>query len=131
MARWPPAPPSIRPPGTTEMSDGLRFRDLEGLEEAHAAEEMQREVWGMSDRDLTPATHLVAAKQSGGQLIGAFESTELVGFVYGFLGLEHGRTTHHSHLLAVRPDFRDRDIGYRLKLAQREAVLGQGIRQMS
>ena len=64
-------------------------------------------------------------------MIGAFDGDELVGFVYGFVAMEGGRTVHHSHLLAVRPSFRGADVGYRLKLAQRERVLAQGLTRIT
>jgi predicted GNAT superfamily acetyltransferase len=107
------------------------LRDVDTLEEARLVEAMQGEVWGMDDRDITPLTHLVAVRKAGGQLIGAFDGETLVGFIYGFVGLEHGQTIHHSHLLAVKPAYRNQDIGYRLKLAQRAAVLAQGIRRIT
>jgi predicted GNAT superfamily acetyltransferase len=109
----------------------IAIRDIEGLDEARLAEQLQSEVWGMSDLDITSVIHLVAVKRAGGQLIGAFDGKILAGFVYGFVGLEHGQTVHHSHLLAVRPAYRNHEIGYRLKRAQRAAVLGQGIRRMT
>jgi predicted GNAT superfamily acetyltransferase len=55
----------------------------------------------------------------------------MIGFVYGFVGYEEGRTTHHSHMLAVKPAYRNFSIGHKLKLAQREFVLVQGITEMS
>jgi hypothetical protein len=79
------------------------IRDVESLEEVRRVEQLQGEVWGMDDRDITSVTHLVAVKKAGGQLIGAFEGGALVGFVYGFVGLEHGQTIHHSHMLGVLP----------------------------
>jgi predicted GNAT superfamily acetyltransferase len=113
------------------VASTIVIRDVEGVDEARAAEELQAEVWGMDDRDITPFTHLVAVKKVGGQLIGAFDGPTLIGFVYGFLGLEHGEAIHHSHLLAVKLAYRNHDIGYRLKLAQREAVLAQGVGRIS
>ena len=94
-------------------------------------EDLQKEVWVLDDRDITPLTQLVAVRQTGGQLIGARDGQTLVGFVYGFVGLEHGRTIHHSHMLAVKPAYRNFDVGYKLKLAQRERVLAQGITRMT
>ncbi|MGD8732613.1 MAG: hypothetical protein PVH92_12090, partial [Anaerolineales bacterium] len=41
------------------------------------------------------------------------------------------RLKHYSHELAVHPDYRNRGIGYALKLAQRELVIKQGIRLIS
>lgn len=103
------------------------IRDIEEIEDFRTTEDLQKEVWGIDEREITPLTQLVAAKAVGGQVIGAYADGAMVGFVYGFLGLEHGRTVHHSHMLAVLPPYRNRDVGYRLKLAQRERVLGQGI----
>ena len=69
---------------------------------------------------------------AGGVLLGAFDGKRLVGFAYGFVGYEHGRTTHHSHMLAVLPAYRNFSVGYRLKLAQREfVVIEQGIDAMT
>jgi predicted GNAT superfamily acetyltransferase len=109
----------------------IDIRKIDGVEEVQEVEVLQKEVWGISDLDVTPLTQLVAARETGGQLIGAFDASLLVGFVYGFVGIEHGQITHHSHMLAVKPAYRDVDIGYRLKLAQREAVLAQGITRIT
>ena len=46
---------------------------------------------------------------------------------FGFLGLEGNRPTVHSHMLAVREPYRSLDLGYRLKLVQRERVLGMRV----
>lgn len=94
-------------------------------------EDLQKEIWSVHDRDIVPLTQLVAARHAGGQLIGARDGQTLIGFVYGFVGLEHGRTIHHSHMLAVRPAYRNGDVGYKLKLAQRERVLAQGITRIT
>ena len=109
----------------------IRIREIAGPVEIRAVEELQKEVWGIPDLDVVPLTQLIAAANAGGSLLGAFDSSSLVGFAYGFVGFEHGRTTHHSHMLAVRKANRNLDIGYRLKLAQRDLVLRQGIQEMT
>jgi len=106
-------------------------RDIDGQTEMRVVEELQKEVWGLPDLDVVPLTQLVAAKAAGGLLLGAFDNEKLVGFVYGFVGNEHGKMTHHSHMLAVKPDYRNFNVGYKLKLAQRERVLTQGITEMT
>src|SRR5436309_15587863 len=105
----------------------LVIKPIEEIEDVRASEELQKEVWGIEDRDVTPLTQLVAARAVGGQLIGGYDGDALIGFVYGFVGLEHGRTTHHSHMLAVKAAYRNQQVGFKLKLAQRERVLAQGI----
>ena len=92
-----------------------------------AVEELQKEIWGIPDLDVVPLTHLVAAREAGGVLIGAFDGETTVGFVYGFPSFERGQLAHHSHMLAVKPEYRNFDLGRRLKLAQREHVMAQGI----
>jgi len=107
------------------------IRDVYGQTEIRVVEEIQKEVWGIPDLDVVPTTQLVAAQAAGGLLLGAFDGETLVGFAYGFPGHEHGRTTHHSHMLAVKPAYRNFDLGRKLKLAQRERVLAQGIETMT
>src|ERR1051325_240170 len=105
----------------------IRIREINERAEMHAVEDLQKEVWGVPDLDVVPLTHLVAAKEAGGVLIGAFDGATLVGFVYGFPSFERGQLAHHSHMLAVKPAYRNYDLGRRLKLAQREHVIAQGI----
>ncbi len=107
------------------------IRELELIEEIHEVEEIQKEVWGISDRDIVPMTQLVAARETGGTLLGAFDGTILAGFTYGFVGYEHGQLTLHSHMLAVKPTYRNHNIGYKLKMAQRERALARGIKRMT
>ena len=109
----------------------LFIREITGKDELHAVEELQKEVWEIPDIDVVPLTQLIAAKKAGGVLIGAFDNDLLVGFSYGFAGFEHGKATHHSHMLGVKPTYRNHHLGYRLKLAQREFVLAQGIDEMT
>jgi len=106
----------------------IAIRDLESIAELQAVEQLQRDVWGFADLDVVPSSHLRAAQKVGGILIGAFDGERLIGFVYGFLGLEHGQLTMHSHMLAVRPEYQGQNIGFLLKRAQRERALERGIR---
>ncbi len=114
---------------TTETS--IDIRDIETSAEMHAAEQLQKEVWGIPDIEVVPLSQLVASKTAGGILVGAFDAENLVGFVYGFVSIEHKTLVHHSHMLAVRRAYRNHKLGYRLKLAQRERALDQDIEFMS
>jgi len=117
-------------PATAENT-AIRIRDIDGPAELRAVEELQKEIWGVPDLDVVPFTQLVAARAAGGTLVGAFDGETLVGFAYGFVAYEHGRLAHHSHMLAVRPAYRNLDLGRKLKLAQRERVVAQGCATMS
>ena len=109
-------------PFATETTS-IVFRDVRDIEEIKALEDLQIEAWGDSERDVVPLSQFVAARYVGGTLIGAFDGEKLVGFVYGFYGHVGGRIVHHSHMLAVDPGYRSRNLGFRLKAAQREQVL--------
>jgi len=93
--------------------------------------QFRRKCGGLPDLDVVPLSHLVATKAGGGVLLGAFEGEILIGFAYGFVSHEHGTVAHHSHMLAVKPAYRNFNLGYKLKLAQRERVLAQGINVMT
>jgi predicted GNAT superfamily acetyltransferase len=105
------------------------IKGIETLAEMRGVEELQREVWG--PEDVVPLTHLIAAHEVGCSLIGAFDGEKLVGFVYGFIGREDGHWIIHSHMLAVKPEWRDHKLGFRLKLAQREQALAQGFARIT
>lgn len=113
------------------IENPITIRDARGQAEMRAIEELQKEVWGIPDLDVVPTTQLVAAQAAGGVLVGAFDGGTLAGFAYGFPGYEHGQATHHSHMLAVKPAYRNFDLGRKLKLAQRTRVLAQGIETMT
>jgi predicted GNAT superfamily acetyltransferase len=101
----------------------ISIRDFEGFDGLNQVEAVEREVWGVSGRDTIPLTLAIATKAAGNLWLGAFDGAKLVGYAFGFFGAEHGRLIVHSHQLAVLPAYRDSDLGYRLKLAQRERVL--------
>src|SRR5262245_60143465 len=109
----------------------VTIREIDDVAQMRAVEDLQKEVWGIPDLDVVPLTHLVAAREAGGVLIGAFDGEDLVGFVYGFPSFEHGQLAHHSHMLAVKTAYRNVDLGRRLKLAQRDHVMAQGIGLMT
>jgi predicted GNAT superfamily acetyltransferase len=94
-------------------------------------EALQKEVWGCDDRDIVPLTILAATREIGAILIGAFDGSLLIGFAYSLVGREYDRLVHHSHMLGVRPTYRNANLGYKLKLAQRDRALAQGITRMT
>ena len=109
-------------PGTNS-NPPVTIRDLESFDDLKQAEALEQEVWQLSDRDTMPSTLTIATRAAGSLWLGAFHGARLVGLAFGFLGVEHGRLTVHSHLLAVHPSYRNSDLGYKLKLAQRDRAL--------
>ncbi len=115
----------------TAMEQQITIRDITDVAEMQLVEALEKEVWGVTDLDVVPVTQLVAVKHTGGVLIGAFDNRRLIGFAYGFVGYEKQVVTIHSHMLAVQSAYRNSDLGYRLKQAQRERALAQGIKRMT
>jgi predicted GNAT superfamily acetyltransferase len=107
------------------------IRDLQSFDDLEQVEAVEREVWGLSDRDATPLTLVIATKEAGSIWVGAFDGAKLAGFAFAFLGVEDGHLILHSHMLAVREPYRDLDLGYKLKLAQRERALALRIQEMT
>lgn len=116
-------------PNTLETE--VVIRDIEEISEMREVEGLQKEVWRCADRDIVPALALMPSVEVGGILVGAFDGRELVGFAYGFVGLEGGQPIIHSDMLAVESAYRGRGLGYRLKLAQRERALARGLSTMT
>ena len=128
---------------------------LETPEEMAAVEELQRLVWPGNETEIVPAHMLLAVAHNGGLVVGAYTSdsgedpegelpeltslagpaelpaSRLIGFVFGFPGLyttpDGPRSKHCSHMLGVRPDIRDRGIGFSLKRAQWQMIRHQGV----
>ena len=107
------------------------IREAETEAEFHEIEEIQKEVWGFSDLDIVPAATLIATQWAGGMALGAFEGGRMVGFAYGFPAHEQGRLSIHSHMLAVRAEYRNHQIGFLLKLAQRARALEMGVTEIT
>ncbi len=90
--------------------------------------EIQREVWHFDDIDIVPVSLLLAAEHCGGMNLGAYNNLgELIGFACTILGTEDGELLQHSHMLAVRTAYRNFDVGFKLKLAQRKEALRRKI----
>jgi predicted GNAT superfamily acetyltransferase len=120
-----------RPPASLRAATGaLNIRKCEGLAEMQAAFALQKEVWKFSDADLVPVRMFVVASKIGGQVIGAFDRGELVGFAFAIPGRRNGHCYLHSQMLAVREEYRNTGLGRRLKLFQRDEALARGIELM-
>jgi predicted GNAT superfamily acetyltransferase len=108
----------------------LEIRKCRGVEEFEACVRMQKEVWNFADSDLVPLRMFVVADKIGGQVIGCFGGKELIGFALSIPGSRSGHPYLHSHMLAVRQDYRNQGIGRQLKLAQREDALAHNFELM-
>lgn len=112
------------------MTSAIEIRPLIEIHELRAVEDLQRVVWGMSEREIVPAPQMLAAVRSGGVVLGAFIQRALIGFCYGFLGVRDGGLLFVSHMAGVAASHRSSGIGVLLKQAQRQAALERGADRM-
>jgi predicted GNAT superfamily acetyltransferase len=125
------------------------IRACEGHEELEACVQLQVETWGYDVTDIMPRKAFLVMQKVGGQVLGAFDTglpgagangdaASLAGFALSMPGVKTGshspdgnpRPYLHSHMLAVKPGYRDRGLGAQLKLAQRKDALARGIKYM-
>ncbi len=110
----------------------FNIRLIETPEEMLLIEDVQRKVWHGSETDVVPQHVFVTVAHNGGVVLGAFnENNEMIGFVYGFPGLEFTpdgpRPKHCSHQMGVLPAYRNEGVGFALKRAQWQMVRHQGL----
>lgn len=111
------------------MSDsGVSIRECTSIEDFQQCIELERGVWKDADIGIMPIRLYMISKACNAPTIGAFEpSGRLVGFVHTMIALMGGHVVYHSHLAAVLEDLRHQDIGFRMKLAQREHAITAGV----
>jgi len=107
------------------------IRELESIADLRRAIQLEQEVWGLDDVDVTPLTTAIAAQAAGAFWLGAFDKNDLIGIAYAFPSLHNRHTGFHSHLLAVRDPYGHRGVGYKLKMAQRARALALGVAEIT
>jgi predicted GNAT superfamily acetyltransferase len=115
----------------------ITIRPLSTIEDCQHFQEVEQLVWETDPRDIVPIHVLITQIKNGGVVLGAFasdgpeETGGMVGILLGWPGLvldESGgyRLKHCSHMVGVLSEWRGQDLGLRLKMAQRDALLEQG-----
>jgi predicted GNAT superfamily acetyltransferase len=110
----------------TVTSDSILIRNCHDLDELRTAVALQKEVWNFTDAELVPLRLFVVAEKVGGQVIGAFDGKEMVGFALSVPGVRGSHSYMHSHMLAVRKEYRNGGLGRRIKLFQRDDAMAHG-----
>lgn len=100
------------------------IRLLRTHEEYCACERLQKAVWG----NLGVGSEVMSVTQKyGGVVLGTLVGGKVVGFIYAFLARYHGQLIHWSHMMALEASYRDKGLGFRMKLAHRKLALERGI----
>lgn len=117
----------------------ITIRSIQSIEGCRHSQTVEQMIWANSDEELVPAHVLITVIKNGGGLLGAYaddgpaETGGMVGFALWWLGVgvPRGEQTQRlkvcSHIVGVLPGWQGRRVGLQLKLAQRDAVLAQGL----
>ena len=116
--------------------DSIRIKLLKTLDEMRVAVELQKTFWGNDLESIIPAHMLFSIASYGGHVLAATDGTLMVGVLIGFLGTNMEETARPamanlqmvSKRMVVLSEYRGQGVGYRLKLAQRDATIQQGVR---
>jgi predicted GNAT superfamily acetyltransferase len=113
--------------GVGDRIEGFRFRRLEKPEEFRQVEEVARATWGPEQATGLAPSLLRSFQDNGGLVLGAFADIYLAGFSVTFLGWDGTTLYHESYATAVRPEYQNHQLGFRLKAFQRDEVLRLGL----
>lgn len=117
----------------------ITIRPINTVQGCEHFQELERRVWSSEDLDIMPIHVLITVAKNGGLLLGAYaedgprELDGLVGAALGWLGAGPEPTTDKSkvklcsHMAGVLPEWQGQRVGLQLKLAQRDAILAQGL----
>ena len=99
------------------MSNSIQVRELDNLQDQDFGRNIFDITWSMdTGTEITPNL-LQAMVHSGSYLSGAFIDNKIVGAAFAFPATNGGLHLH-SHMTAVLPEFRDKGVGYALKIDQ-------------
>ena len=92
----------------------LQISDIDGF---NLARKIFDETWDLNFGTEITSNLLIAMVHSGSYLSGAFIDNKIVGAAFAFPATNNGLHLH-SHMTAVLPEFRDKGVGYALKIDQ-------------
>jgi len=99
------------------VSNSIQVRELKSLQDQDSGRKIFDLTWALdAGTEITPNL-LQAMVHSGSYLSGAFIENKIVGAAFAFPATNNGLHLH-SHMTAVLPEFRDKGVGYALKIDQ-------------
>jgi predicted GNAT superfamily acetyltransferase len=106
---------------------GIEVRTLTQIADMLPIEALQHVIWGYDQP--YPARLLLVIAETGGQVLGAYWQGRMIGFSFMLYARgHHGEGPYfHSQLVGVLPEYRDKNVGFLLKTAQRRYALNVGI----
>ena len=110
------------------MTNDLEIRECTSVDQFEECVQIQREVFALPEAELSPVRHLVVTKNAGGFVIGAYDGERLAGFVLSVPAYLRGERAFYSHMTGVRGEYQSLGVGAKLKWAQRERSLAEGVK---
>lgn len=118
------------------MENPIEIRALYSLSEMREAVELQKSYWGDDAESVIPAHMLFSLANHGGHVLVGMDGDNMAGVLVGFLGTNIEAADRPAmanlHIISKRmvvlPAYRNRGLAYRLKLAQRDMAIKQGVR---
>jgi predicted GNAT superfamily acetyltransferase len=99
------------------VNNSIEVRELENLQDQDSGRKIFDLTWAMdTGTEITPNL-LQAMVHSGAYLSGAFIENKIVGAAFAFPATNNGLHLH-SHMTAVLHEYRDKGVGYALKIDQ-------------
>lgn len=99
------------------------IRRLKSKSELEGCVKIQSLVWGLKEEETVSAEILATCLKHSALILGSFHLKGLLtGFCFSIPSRWKGEPAHHSHMLAVLPEFRDQGIGFALKKAQFDSL---------
>lgn len=110
----------------------VRIRRAEGSRDYLACVALQKKIWGFTDGDdLAASTMLMLSDRFGGCVLVAEDGDQPIGFAFAMPGWKTDmKPFWWSHMTAVLPEYRNRNLGLALKLRQREEALAHGVERI-
>jgi predicted GNAT superfamily acetyltransferase len=107
--------------------DGIVIRECIAIDELDNCVQLQKEIFGLPDLEVSPRRHLIVSQQAGGWTLGAFVDERLVGFVHHLVAVRNGNEIFgYSHMLAIAREYQNKGVGTLLKWSQRERAIREG-----
>ena len=112
------------------MAGEVKIRILRSLSEQSLARNIFDKTWSKDIGTEITSNLLQAMVHNGAYLSGAFIDEKIVGASFGFAAVEP-ELHLHSHMTAVLPEYQDQNIGYQLKMDQKDWARTNGFLSVS
>lgn len=110
------------------MEKEIEIRECTSLDELAECVQLQREVFDLPEVELSPVRHFVVTRNAGGFTLGAYDNGKLAGYTLSVPAFLRGERAFYSHMTGVRPGYQSLGLGARLKWAQRERAIAEGVK---